>query len=326
MSKKSHTKEISPGLCPWKWLGGVLVLIVLMQVVDHWVGWPQVAAGWKTLNLPTASAAFGFMVASHLLRAFRIHWLLKPSMHTNLLSMTKLSALHQFTNNLLPMRMGEVAFPILMKRYFGVRITRSIPQLIWLRALDLTFMALISAIVIFLIQPSYWLLLPPLLFILLIAIIWMFQNKTHRRYLPPMAARFRWAGTALTYLFSQAPRSAKQNTQLLSITAISWLCKLVAACLAITLFAPLPLLSALAAALAGELSGILPIHGIAGSGSFEAAFFAGLSLAEGVDTDWLGVALNTHIFLFSCTAVVALISLAIPVAQPTLTNDPCHDS
>ena len=50
---------------------------------------------------------------------------------------TKLMLQHNLFNNLLPMRTGELSFPVLMARYFAVPALRSVPALLWFRLMDL---------------------------------------------------------------------------------------------------------------------------------------------------------------------------------------------
>ncbi len=302
-----------PGLCPWQWLLGVAVLIVLLQIIEHQVGWQAVVSPWQNMSFAQGAAIFGLMLASHLLRALRIHYLLSHTTPSRLWPMFKLSAVHQFFNNLLPMRLGEAAFPILMKRYYGTSLAQAVSQLIWLRILDLIFMGSVVVIVLALLAPTLWLLIPPGLALVAAAGLWIYQHRKHRQALPPLLGKIRWLGRALEHILAQAPPSFRAQSVLIGITAASWLCKITAACAIITALSPLPVVAALTAAIAVELSGILPIHGVAGSGSFEAAFFAGASLAEGMNAEWLAVAFNAHVFLFGCTALVALIALPISV-------------
>jgi uncharacterized membrane protein YbhN (UPF0104 family) len=69
--------------------------------------------------------------------------------------------------------------------------------------------------------------------------------------------------------------------------------------------------------LGAELSSILPIHGVAGSGSFEAAFMAGLAPIGLISADALGLAVNLHLFILGATSLFALLCFWIPVAKAT---------
>ncbi|WP_317933409.1 lysylphosphatidylglycerol synthase transmembrane domain-containing protein [Halioxenophilus sp. WMMB6] len=324
MPAHNSTKQSWPGLNPWKWLLGALVLILLLQVVDHWLDWATLAEAWQELDKPKAMIGVALIIASHLLRGLRIHWLLKERISSRFHVMIKLSAWHQFTNNLLPMRLGEAAFPILMKRYYGVTALDSVSQLVWLRMLDLLFMAAVTTSVLLLIKPLLGVAALVAVALMLALGEWLLALNRQHRSLPPLLSRFRWLNTALQALLQQAPHSNRQQLQLIAITAASWLSKLLAVCIAISLFSSLPLIPSLAGAIASELAGILPIHGIAGSGSFEAAFYSGISLVEGFSADWLAVAINVHIFLFASTTLMALFCSLIPVVtakQPVGEHD-----
>ncbi|MBX2808272.1 MAG: hypothetical protein KTR20_06515, partial [Cellvibrionaceae bacterium] len=105
--------------------------------------------------------------------------------------------------------------------------------------------------------------------------------------------------------------------RLLLWTLCAWLCKLAAITLIVSALGPLDLLSAFAGALGGELSSILPVHGVAGAGSYEAAFLLGMSLLQSVSVDLVAVAVNVHLFIFISTSLVA-VALSPVSAKATL--------
>jgi len=61
----------------------------------------------------------------------------------------RLSLIHNLLNNFLPMRLGELAYPILMRRYFSQDLVASSMTLVWIRALDLHFLVLLTLVVLF---------------------------------------------------------------------------------------------------------------------------------------------------------------------------------
>ena len=296
----------------------MVILIMLLQLVEHQIGWRTLVATWRALSPEYALLVFTLMAVSHLLRALRIHLLLKQTTTSHYPHAIKISAVHQFFNNVLPMRIGEASFPLLMKRYYGTSIGQSISQLVLLRVLDLMFMGVITFLVIALLKPVLWLIMPLGLLALFTLALWFYRHNKHHQALPPLISNVRWLGKAVELIIAQAPKTPNQHLTLFAITAVAWTFKIGAACTAITLLSPLPVVSAMTAAVTVELSSILPINGIGGAGSFEAAFFAGASLAEGVQINWLGAAVNTHLFLLTCTVIVALLSLPIQIKKPQL--------
>ena len=67
------------------------------------------------------------------------------------------------------------------------------------------------------------------------------------------------------------------------------------------LFLPMPVAAAVWGAMAGDLTSILPVHGVAGAGTYEAGVVAGL-LPFGVAAQpALQAAVNLHIFLLGAT-------------------------
>ena len=141
-SKKRYIDFIPS--CPWKWLLGIACLSILIILVDTQVGWNTTLGNWKQLSSQTLFAAFGLFLLSHVLRGLRIYELIKHKIPEGRpIGLVKISATHQFANNLLPMRLGEAAFPLLMKHYFNESWQQSVPKLLWLRLLDLSVIGVI---------------------------------------------------------------------------------------------------------------------------------------------------------------------------------------
>jgi uncharacterized membrane protein YbhN (UPF0104 family) len=94
-------------------------------------------------------------------------------------------------------------------------------------------------------------------------------------------------------------------------TALNWLVKLGAFVWVLRLFIPVTLPAAWMGAIAGDLTSVLPVHGVAGAGTYEAGVVAGL-LPYGVAAQpALAAAVNLHLFLLGTTLVGGAISLFI---------------
>ena len=61
---------------------------------------------------------------SYVLRAVRAWDALRAQVGGRFLTMLRITVLHTAANNLLPMRLGEAAFPLLVRRHYGLRLTR----------------------------------------------------------------------------------------------------------------------------------------------------------------------------------------------------------
>ena len=288
-----------------KWLLGIALFAVVIVIVEVQVGWGKTLAYWQFIPLPTLVLAFSLFAGSHIVRAYRIYDLVLSTRAVPFFAVVKLSALHQFANNLLPMRLGEVVLPLLLKRYFGIRLSRGFARLIWLRVLDLAVMGGVAALLVLAsIHVLYrWGLLG--LAVLALALVLVLHKVILSR-----SAKLR---DIVNVLAETAPGTIIQWLRLLIWTVTAWSLKLAAITLIIMSFADVGFNGALSGALGAELSGILPLHGLAGAGSYEAAFFAGMALLESPSNELLAVAVNTHLFVLLSTSVVACLSLLIKV-------------
>ena len=95
-------------------------------------------------------------------------------------------------------------------------------------------------------------------------------------------------------------------------TAVNWTVKLAAYGWILTTFIPLPLGHAVIGATTGELSSVLPFHGVAGAGTYEAGVMAGLvPLGVALETALTG-AVNLHLFVLGASIVAGVVALAVP--------------
>ncbi|MBX2809652.1 MAG: flippase-like domain-containing protein [Cellvibrionaceae bacterium] len=295
-----------PVLSLWKWLIGLCLLLALLVYVHLAMGWQVVFESFRHIPLQTAVAAFVLFVLSHLLRALRIYELIRAAIPCRYPAIAKLSALHQFANNLLPMRLGEVVFPWLLRRYFAASWQQGFARLIWLRLLDLAIMGSAAALLILLAER--WRLLLVLIVLALVGTLGFWYLLVKRRY-----GRGLWQSW-LQALQATAPAHWPLALRLLLWTLCAWLCKLAAIVMVVIAVTPLGLLSAFAGAVGGELSSILPVHGVAGAGSYEAAFLVAMTLVESLSVELVALAVTVHLFMFLSTALVTLALSPLRVA------------
>ena len=99
--------------------------------------------------------------------------------------------------------------------------------------------------------------------------------------------------------------------RLFAYTALAWTMKMTAIAFLVQGLSEVSLLTAIMGALGAEISSLLPVHGIGGSGSFEAAFVAGTSLTGEAIPNMLALAVNVHIFVLLSTSLVTLMLLPV---------------
>lgn len=293
---------------PRDWLVGALVLGLLIAWVEHSVGWGRLLAPWASLSASQLLGLVALSTLSYGLRAVRIYDYFLPLTRGRFLSTLRLSLLHNLANNLLPMRSGEVVFPLLLRRYFGQRLLHGTFALVVIRLLDVHFLGLVAIAALYaraggalwLVIAVLWLGVLPLAFARRAQVLgWV------------RAGKGRWEDL-LAQAIAELPERPTTIARLYLWTALSWIAKVLAFAAVLRHFAPMQIWQALAGIIGAELSSILPVHGIAGTGSYEAAA-VGVLVPLGIDpTLALAGAVNLHLFLLGVTALLGLIGLLIP--------------
>ena len=295
----------------WKFWAGLALLIGLIALVESSFGWQSVLASWQSIPPRALALAVGLMLVSYLLRAMRFYDFFYQYCHGQLALLTRITVLHNFFNNLLPMRSGETAFPLLMKQHFGLPYRHSAPALLWLRLLDLYALLVLAAISLQSLLPIStevrWLVSAALLLAPLIVL--PLQNWLEG-FLDNHPAG--WSAKAAE-LMHALPKSPWPFMRALFWTLINWALKLAVYAWLLQQFLPMPFSQSWVGATTGELSSVLPINGLAGAGTYEAGIVAGL-LPWGVDkAESLAAAVNLHLFVlgstFLLTGLIALLTI-----------------
>lgn len=297
---------------PRDWLLGAALLVVVLVAVQFGLGWRALLAPWATLPPLLLAGAFGLTAASYSARAVRVRVYFATELAGRFPAVVRLSFLHNTANNLLPMRVGEMVFPWLMRRYFGHGFLAAGASLLWIRLMDLHFLALIAIFVL-------WLRAPELLWLwMMIALAWLALLPLGWGLVGWVGAGrgaqgVGWLGRVVGFLVRVAPATLRRLGLLYLWTAVSWSLKFVAFALILGHFLPLPIWQVILGVMGAELSSVLPFHGIAGSGSYELATVAAL-VPFGVEpADALSGAVNLHLFLLGSTLLLGLGALLIRV-------------
>jgi uncharacterized membrane protein YbhN (UPF0104 family) len=249
------------------------------------------------------------LLASYLVRALRFYSYFRVEMHGRLRDCIKLTAYHNFFNYLLPMRSGEVAFPILMARYFGISMTKSVPVLVWFRLLDLHTLALIAIAALPLVSV-------PSAAVALLAAAWLtvpwLAYRFHRRLARRLGASAGGWRARLGSALESLPSDNRRFVVAWVWTLFNWTVKLTVVAVGLGIFAGAGPRAALAAAVAGEVSMVLPIHSVAAAGTYEAAIAAVL-VPSGMPLDTaLAGAINLHLFMILGVLITGMIGIVIP--------------
>jgi uncharacterized membrane protein YbhN (UPF0104 family) len=297
---------------PRDWVIGGALLAALLIAVEWTVGWGPLLLPWRTLSPLLLLALFGLTALSYVLRAVRVYDYFGLRFRGCFPTVLRLSVLHNTANNLLPMRAGEMVFPWLMRRYFGYGFLDAAAALIWIRLLDLHFLALIGIVIVCLREPSWiwWLaagvwVAGLMLFVPLGRMAGAAAGQRH----PGILATLRHL---VRRLVTAAPGDPAIIARVYLWTALTWTLKFAAFAVLLEHFLPVAFWRVLTGVMGAELSTVLPFHGIAGGGSYELAVVAALA-PLGVDpTLALAGAVNLHLFLLGTTLVLGGIAFLLP--------------
>lgn len=292
-----------------RWILASLIFSLLILLVEHYYGWAGILAQWSVVDLSDLLLLTLLTLLSYVLRAERVYRYFGQRMQHPRRAYLKISFLHNALNNFLPMRLGEAAFPLLMKRQFKQSMLSSTAGLVWIRLMDLHVLLLLAAI-------ALGALLPTIGYLALAALIIgpVVIGLFRRRLLALLPERLQVKLTELEHLL---PHSRGLIVATYLQTLIIWIVKLVALTLVLKAFLSIDFISAWVAVTTADLSGVLPIHGIAGSGTYEAAMLAALiPLGFGVEAA-LSAAINLHIYLLGVSALSVPLALLIPTQRQT---------
>ena len=289
-------------------IGWVAVLLLLAGTIG-WIGPERLVAPWRVIDPGALLIALALMAASYMLRTLRITRYFTTALSGHFWSAFRLSSWHNLMNNLLPMRSGEVVFPVLMQRYYGLPAVQSVPVLLWFRLLDLQVVLLIGlAAGGHLLGVAPWALLALTVALLLTPVVAYALRGWLRRRLTGRDGRL--ADTLATVLDSLPDRPSRFVATLFWTWA-NWLVKLAALGWVLASLASLSFAQGVLGAIGGDLTTVLPIHAPGGFGTYEAGVVALLTPMGGELRSVLAAAVNLHLFVLGTAILAAGLSLLI---------------
>ncbi|GAB4359710.1 MAG: lysylphosphatidylglycerol synthase transmembrane domain-containing protein [Gammaproteobacteria bacterium] len=293
-----------------QFLSGLLISALFVLFIEWYLGWKPLLKPWLSVEPIPLGAATLLLLLSYTLRSIRLYHYFGSEVAGRFTLCLRLMLQHNLYNNLLPMRSGELSFPILMQRYFSITPIRSVPALMWFRILDLHtlgLLALPTLIPALLNWPAtlalcaLWLLIPPLIYLWQANLeAWLVKHRQKRV-----------AGFAHR-LTEGLPRTSTQFFTSWGWTLANWSVKLLVFAWILRLFLEVPWLTALLGVIGGELTSVLPVHGLAGMGTYEAGIMAALLPLGIVAESALHGAVNLHLFLLAASLIGGMLTWLIP--------------
>ncbi len=304
------------------YVAGTVLLLGLLFAVETWIGWSTLLRPWLNLAPEYLTAGIILIFLTYGLRALRVYDYFLADTRGQFAVCLRLSLQHNLLNNLLPMRSGELAFPVLMSRCFSVPVMRSVPGLLWFRFLDLHTLIAFALIVIS--EPFIGQTLGAVLGLLWMSVPWLafrltafWQARLARH--PGRVSNF------VQRILKSLPQQPRLFWRSWLWTLLNWSIKLAVFAWILTLFSDIPLGTAWIGATLGDFTSVLPIHGVAGAGTYEAGIVAGLAPFGIAPTEALQAAVNLHLFVLGCTLLSGALSLLLPALPASSPVEVHHD-
>jgi uncharacterized membrane protein YbhN (UPF0104 family) len=294
------------------WLFGGLLLVLLWVWVDRQVGWSNLLGPWRSLSPVDLAWLVLLSLLSYGFRGVRLYRYFPRLLQGRFLATLRLSVLHNVANNLLPMRAGEAAMPILMRRYFDHDFADSALALLWIRLLDLHVLLLVALLAGWLAAPHWAWPLGVVGLLLVLPAGYALRTWLMGRLDGRDGRLWRLLGRLLRAL----PDRGGLLAEVYGWTLATWASKFVAFTVLLQHFTGVAPWQAIAGVIGAELSSVLPFHGVAGAGSYEAALVVAM-VPTGVSGEVaLAGAVNLHLFLLAVTLGLGPLALLLPRPRP----------
>ena len=284
----------------------MLALLLLMALIRH-SDWSLTVS--RLMDVPKTVLVICTLgwLSSFLFRAFRFKGEWDAHGKISLWDSLSLTFLHNAAVILVPFRVGELGYPVLVQKLLNVSLQQCIRSLLWLRFQD----GIVLLSLAFLLLPflSAELRIAGLLVVVTLCL------ATQKWWLRLLRSRH--------FLIRQVRAFLHQRSSPWGWfwSAANWIVKLLVVSLMLSNLTGLDTLQTLRGALAGELSALLPLTGPAGLGTYEAGVWTGLGLTWQEMKGLMGSVLLTHLFflcisLLGAVVVVSFNALALENFKP----------
>ncbi|AWB66844.1 hypothetical protein C2869_10550 [Saccharobesus litoralis] len=301
MIKDSADRQTTAAQITIRTLLAALLLLVTLAVIEWQVGWQNLWLNWQTVDVRLLIWLSLLSLFSYLMRAVRIQvGFSLPFNHSPVLF--HISTAHNFANILLPMRAGELAFPILMKRHLRINLFNSSTMLLLFRLLDLLALLSIGAVIL-LASLQQWLWLS--LCIACLVLLLLAANRIKQTIVSLLTECKPTILHKLANSLSDLPTQGKPFYKVVLTTYVIWLAKIVAFLGLVLHVSDLSPLTATLSIVLADLSSVLPIHGLAGTGTYEGAFVLGSAWLEAKTSELLAAAVMLHMYLLVIAMLAA---------------------
>ena len=273
----------------------MLALMLLLALVRH-SDWNLTFSRLNEVpKVVLAICTLGWL-SSFLFRAFRFKEEWRFHGKISLWDALSLTFLHNAAVILVPFRVGELGYPVLVQKLLNVSLQQCIRSLLWLRLQD----GIVLLSLVFLLLPFLSGELRILSFLLVVVLCLM----TKKWWLRLLRSRH--------FLIRQVRAFLHQRSSPWGWvwSAANWIVKLLVVSLMLSNLTGLESLQTVRGALTGELSALLPLTGPAGLGTYEAGVWTGLGLTWQEMKGLMGSVLLTHLFFLCISLLGAVLALS----------------
>ena len=273
----------------------MLALMLLLALVRH-SDWNLTFSRLNEVpKVVLAICTLGWL-SSFLFRAFRFKEEWRSHGNISLWVVLSLTFFHIAAVILVPFRVGELGYPVLVQKLLNVSLQQCIRSLLWLRLQD----GIVLLSLAFLLLPFLSAELRILSFLLVVVLCLM----TKKWWLRLLRSRH--------FLIRQVRAFLHQRSSPWGWvwSAANWIVKLLVVSLMLSNLTGLESLQTVRGALTGELSALLPLTGPAGLGTYEAGVWTGLGLTWQEMKGLMGSVLLTHLFFLCISLLGAVLALS----------------
>ncbi|WP_246658484.1 lysylphosphatidylglycerol synthase transmembrane domain-containing protein [Mesorhizobium sp. GR13] len=292
----------------------IAVILAYALFVEWAWGWASILQGWQAVGLGAVLGAVALLVSTYFVRAHRIHDYFPNETRGRFFWLFRVTQVHNLLNTMLPFRLGETSFPLLMRSEFGVPVARGAAALLVMRLLDMQ--ALLAAAGIGLVSHTgytWWAWVLWLTFLIAPVLLFPLRNVVMRSADNVLPAR-------LSHIVDQVSQGVPQSwTMFLRVwvlTVFNWGVKMAVLAWVLWIMGVRPFAAIFGAALGGELSSVLPIHAPGGVGTYPASIVAG-AVAFGAKNEANAMdllaraAINTHLMIVVSALAGTALSLLL---------------
>lgn len=294
---------------PLRTVSGIAGSLAFLLLLLLWVGPRGLLRPWGDAPPEILLLAAAGLWLSYALRAVRIRRLVDTLPHREgrpdlaFGAALRVTLLHNGANHLLPARAGELAFPWLLRRHGGIGLATGAGVLVSFRTLDLVpVVAGLAACGPLLGLP----VLPSSAAAVSVVALALGAG-------PLVTGLAQRPGAGLSgRLLAGLPPTVPAYYELLAWTLANWAAKLAAFVLALGAFRSADPGTLLGSVLAGDLSSLLPVHGVMGLGTYEAGAALPLVAAAVPPNEAIAAVAALHAFVLVQALVLAALAALFP--------------